>query len=346
MSTKPTIKDIAKICGVSTVTVSRVISNSQSVKSDTRDLILRTMQELNYRPEKLVKFKSSNRREHVISLISDSVTRPERIEIIHAIEAQLIDKGYLLVLCETGEDPARQEEYLRYVFNDDKISGIIVISGLIDQAKLSPNLYINKHKPLVSINWSSTWSMTDAVVPDVFRSVIMAVDYLKKNGHHNIAFLGSPSLATGGMEGRLAFISALTTAGLPLNDEKYIYEGDMKKSSGIKVAREIASVFPEVQGIVCSNLSMAAGFTSEMEKIDKTMADNISVIVSGISMSKEPGYSFASTGPYYEEAGAESVSILMERIRELETTGQLSPNMKKIILVPHLYEGSTVHKLV
>ncbi len=324
------------------MTVSRVIARSPNVNENTRNLVLQTMREMNYRPEKVARLiEGDSRRKKVIALLSENIMRPERSEIVRSVEKQLSKNGYLLTLCETGENAYRQDEYLRYVMDETSISGVIVVSGLIDQKKLAEFIKPHRHKPLVSINWSGTWALTDSVVPDVYRSVLMAVDYLYSRGHRDIAFINSPLNATGAFEGRMGYLDAMQGKGLEANEE-YIFEGTMEKESGSKIAREVVSAAPQVTAVICSNLSMASGFADEMGKMGKSVPEDVSIILSGITVPRNQGYSFSSIGASYDEAGIEAVNNLLERIKELEEDGEMSLNNRRVILEPHLYEEQTV----
>ena len=94
---KTTIKTIAQKCNVSPVTVSRVIANNPSVNEKTRQFILDTMKELDYRPQK-VEALTERQRARMIVMVMEDITRNANA-IVRAAANYLRENGYLSIYC-------------------------------------------------------------------------------------------------------------------------------------------------------------------------------------------------------------------------------------------------------
>ena len=93
----PTIKDIAERANVSMMTVSRVINDSGSVASDTRERVERIIEELDYRPN-LIARSLLNRRSAIVYVIVPDIANPFYAELTRGVEMVARDFGYNLIV--------------------------------------------------------------------------------------------------------------------------------------------------------------------------------------------------------------------------------------------------------
>lgn len=95
-----TIKDVAKVAGVSTTTVSHVINKTRFVAPETEKLVLQAIQELNYSPSAVARSLKINTTKSIGMIVTTSEA-PYFAEIIHAVEEHCYRQGYSLFLCNT-----------------------------------------------------------------------------------------------------------------------------------------------------------------------------------------------------------------------------------------------------
>src|SRR5713226_4896980 len=102
---KATVKDVARVAGVSITTVSRVINNSGLVASDKQDAVERALASLDYIPNQLARSLIS-RRSRAIGLVVPTISNPVFAPTIAAIERKLDVAGYALLIhcCERGRE--------------------------------------------------------------------------------------------------------------------------------------------------------------------------------------------------------------------------------------------------
>ncbi|EJS89557.1 DNA-binding transcriptional repressor PurR, partial [Pasteurella multocida subsp. multocida str. Anand1_buffalo] len=106
-----TIKDVAKMAGVSTTTVSHVINKTRFVAAETEKLVLQAIQELNYSPSAVARSLKVNTTKS-IGMIVTSSEAPYFAEIIHAVEEHCYRQGYSLFLCNTQNNVEKIKNHL------------------------------------------------------------------------------------------------------------------------------------------------------------------------------------------------------------------------------------------
>jgi LacI family transcriptional regulator len=212
-SSGPTIRDVAKLAGVSTGTVSRVIT-ARTVVSDTlKHNVLRAVDQLGYYPNSAAR----NLRSRSTGFIGFLV--PELHGAIHAMyvssaELAVRKAGYNLVVGTTGNDKFREKELLRFLM-DGRIDGAAILIGEESQPDLRKFLR-NLRVPVAIIERNAPAGV-DTVQVDHRAATRRAVDYLVSLGHKRIALLtAAPHIRTT-IERRAGIEAALQGAKLPVD---------------------------------------------------------------------------------------------------------------------------------
>ena len=125
-----TIKDIARIAGVSTSTVSRALSNSPELSEQTRQRILEICRREGYRVNALARSLICNKT-NVIGLIVPEVTNPFYAELSLGIETHARSLGYNVILCNGQNDTKVTEELFGFLISH-QVDGIILASSQQD----------------------------------------------------------------------------------------------------------------------------------------------------------------------------------------------------------------------
>src|SRR5581483_1063109 len=105
------IKDVAKAAGVSTATVSRVLSNGLHVRAEVRERVMKAVAELGYRPNLLARSLRSQQ-SNTIGLIVSDIRNPFFTSISRAVEDAAYEQGFSVLLCNTDENPEKETMYL------------------------------------------------------------------------------------------------------------------------------------------------------------------------------------------------------------------------------------------
>ena len=173
------IKDIAKICGVSAATVSKVLHNEGTISSETRERVLSVVKEYNYVPYSAV-LKNAGPKMNVIAVILDDSYFKR--ELLYHIEKEAFQRGYNVILCDAGSEEEEQK-YL-HVLENKGINGVITLCG--DNSGLNHNI------PMVSIvgEAENTEEENRAYIRyDLQKKCYIVVKYLIGRNHRKIACL-------------------------------------------------------------------------------------------------------------------------------------------------------------
>ncbi len=101
-----TIKDVAKMAGVSTTTVSHVINKTRFVAKETEEAVMQAIKSLKYSPSAVARSLKVNTTKSIGMIVTTSES-PYFAEIIHAVEDHCYRQGYSLFLCNTQNDPEK-----------------------------------------------------------------------------------------------------------------------------------------------------------------------------------------------------------------------------------------------
>ena len=138
MSRRPTIRDVAREAGVSTVTVSRVANAPALVKAETRARVRRAMRRLGYAPNAAAQSMRTNVSRTIGFMVPDLTNYPNAA-VAKAAEATLADAGYYMLLTNSDYDPRREERFLR-LLRSRQVDGIILYLSDEDDPKIHATL--------------------------------------------------------------------------------------------------------------------------------------------------------------------------------------------------------------
>lgn len=180
-SSMVTRADVARHAGTSTAVVSYVVNDGpRPVASETRQRVLASIAALGYRPNRLAQALRGHRT-RVLGLIVPDIANPFYAELAHAIEKVADQRGYTLVLGNSGQDPERELRYVR-TFQDRKVDGLLLISGSSSEqlAALSseggvPLILLDRR-----VNYRENASL---LATDSVSGAIMATRHLLAMGH-------------------------------------------------------------------------------------------------------------------------------------------------------------------
>ncbi|MCI8434778.1 MAG: LacI family transcriptional regulator [Clostridia bacterium] len=124
------IKDVARIAGVTPTTVSRVLNNRGYISENTRKQVYDAMQQLNYQPNRIARSLQSSKSDIIAILVPDSGSMFYS-GLISQVEWQCRKRDKRLLLCNSYTDPKLEHEYIR-ILNGQGIDGLIVCSHTLD----------------------------------------------------------------------------------------------------------------------------------------------------------------------------------------------------------------------
>lgn len=162
----PRIKDVAIKAGVSVATVSRVLSNGPYVRPEVRQHVMKVIDELGYRPNRIASslLKQSSR---IIGLLVSDIRNPFFTDIARAIEDVANSHEMSVFLCNTDEDGRKEQLYLETLL-DECVAGIILSPT---RETIEPfKFLLESETPLVTVDRRITGANIDSVLCDNIQS--------------------------------------------------------------------------------------------------------------------------------------------------------------------------------
>lgn len=263
---KVSIKDIARKAGVCIGTVSRVINNLDRVHPETREKILKLIEETGYRPSSAGRALVSGRTHNVLVVVHN-IADPYCAAISKTFSSRWHDLGYKMLLGDSNYNPELEREHLTRA-RDGSVDGLIVspIPG-----RKNNTTYIEMVKsgfPFIAIDNRVEGVKTNCVKYDDYAATSIAVEHVAGMGHKHIAFMQSrPEYQTvkDRLAGYLETMSRLklsvrdqflTPLPKPLPETAEVVQNLMHQ----KTAPTAMIAENEIMAMVCMNTLLQAGF--------------------------------------------------------------------------------------
>ena len=327
------MKDVAELAGVSASTVSHVLNGTRKVSEDTRERVRLAIEELGYEPNLLAKSLKVSRTFTIGLLISD-IQNPFFTSVIRGAEDVALSRGYHLFLCNTDEDPNREDEYVREL-SKKRVDGLIVASSASRrdhalQLRLGDVPFVFMDREVEGIE-------ADTVRVDNRLGMRLIAEHLTQLGHERVGMVSGPLEKSSGHERYHGLRDALADLGLPLRDSLVRF-GDFRVSGGREAAEELLRLPEPPTALVVSNNQMTLGALLAVRELGLRVPDEVSVVsfddMEWAPLANPPLTALAQ--PTYE-LGATAARMLLDKI-EKKAIG--SPS--KLFMEPELMvRGST-----
>jgi len=267
------MKDVAEKAGVSVATVSHVINNTRYVSEPTRQKVLKSMEELNYSPNKIA--RSLRKKEtNTIGFIVPDISNFFFTGIANHIEQELNDNAYNVILCNSNEN-IKQEKNQLQTLNSYQIDGVIIAPAPGDHSYLHESTLI-KDFPLVFIDRKPKNYNCTSVLVDNFESSYNAVRRLIDKGHDKIGIITGLSGITTTSERLNGYKKALKDHNIPVND-KYIRSGDSKFQAGYSCTKKLLEE-TDITALYVTNNLMCIGAVDCLNENSVSIPEELAII--------------------------------------------------------------------
>lgn len=269
-----TIKDIARLAGVSIATVSKVVNNKCSdISEGTINRIKKIIDENEYIPNSIAR-SMITKTTKTLGLIIPDVCNPFFTDLVRGAEDTANQYGYTIFIGNTDDNIDKEIKYIQKL-EEKRVDGI-VLAGAADR-DTEKEKKINIKVPTVTIDRNVYYGgIRGSVEVDNLNGSYNAVNYLIKKGYKDIIFLSGPWNIKPTIERYEGYKKALMDNDLEF-DESNIYIGTYSKKFGEEIARKI---FGEVKGkaIFCGNDLIAFGAISVFKEKGLLIPGDISVV--------------------------------------------------------------------
>lgn len=182
-----TLRDIARLTGVSSMTVSRVLNDSPLVAPETAARVRAAIADARFRPNRSARNLSQGRTVTMVGLVVDDIGNPFYASFSRAVESVTHEHRSLLVVSSCGEDPGREREVVTTLL-DHGLDGLLLFPTAGDHGYLAASTL--DHVPIVSLGRSLSGLTTDHIRVDNVAGARKAVAHLHAHGHTRIGAIG------------------------------------------------------------------------------------------------------------------------------------------------------------
>jgi len=334
-----TLKDIAKLCGVSVATVSLVLNNKPNrISEATKQKILEKAKELHYHPNPMA-LSLVTRKSKVLGLIIPDVTNLFFTDFLRQVEIEAAKFGYTIILGNTDEQGSREYEYVR-TFLQRGLAGCILIHSSIEMDKYDAKIVdlVKQSKlPFILIDRHQKANNIRTLFIDQKLGAYLATTHLLNLGHTRIGYISGPldlDLSRMRYDG---YRQALEDHGIVF-DENLIEFGDWRPEGGHQaglrlIAKGVSGIFAANDmmafGVYQAAFSMALRIPQDLSVIGFDDVSFASVVTPGLTTIHQP----------MSQVGIDCVGMLVDMIearKTTETSKQYSPTL--------IVRGSTLKK--
>ncbi len=213
--TRPTMRDVAALAGVSLKTVSRVINGTPTVDPALVSQVQRAAAQLNYRPNLTASsLRRRDGRSLMIGLILEDIANPYSSAIYRSVEDVARALGVGVLAGSIDEDAERERELAGALFLR-RVDGLIMVPAGQDHSYLLHEMKMGT--AVLFVDRPPTYLAADSVVSDNRAGAANGVRYLISHGHRRIAYLGDLASIATAQERFAGYRDALREAGLTLD---------------------------------------------------------------------------------------------------------------------------------
>ncbi|PAR35549.1 substrate-binding domain-containing protein [Vibrio metoecus] len=315
-----TMKDIARLAGVSTSTVSHVINKSRFVSDEIAERVNNAAQQLNYAPSALARSLKMNRTKTIGMLVTTS-TNPFFGEVVKGVERSCYHKGYNLILCNTEGDNQRMKASINTLLQK-RVDGLLLMCSTLEGERLDvfdryPDI------PVVVMDWGPILFASDKIQDNSLQGGYMAAKHLIECGHKDIGCITGPLIRHQAQMRYEGYKRALAEAGIAINPD-WIVESDFECEGGYQAFEKLYQRNKLPSALFVSNDMMAMGVIQAASQRGLRVPDDLSLIgYDDVHIAKFMTPALTTIHQPKYRLGKAAVDTLLYRLENPDTTAQV-----------------------
>lgn len=267
-----TIKDVAKAAGVSTATVSRILSTPGWGKEDTRQRVMEAVEQLQYQPNALARQLRTQETKTIVAIVP-TLDNSFYHEVIYGIESEAEAHGYQVFIADLHGQPSFEGYYLS-ALQQRKVDGIISLSA---NAARRITQQVPDGCPMVLAIQSTADSPLPSVSVDNTAASAVMMKHLIRMGHRRIAHITDNSDIVVYQDRERGYISSLEENGIPL-DPGLIQRGNPTLQGGFDLMNALLDTNKDITAVFAAGDAMAMGAISALRKRNLRVPEDIAVV--------------------------------------------------------------------
>jgi len=315
-----TIRDVAKLAGVSAASVSAVTNSRTGVSRKLAERVWKAVEALDYHPDSVAR-SLRVRRTKTVGVLMPQIASPFFAEVLRGVEEEAKQKDYSILICDSASDSALEQRLLNSLVAK-RVDGILLASA---DAHFSPHQLLRRRMPVVFFDRLPASCRGPAVMVNNVEGAFEATRYLIELGHRRIAIITGPQAISTAAERVEGFRRAMGVAGLAV-PEGYLRSGEFRLEGGYRCALEMMRLSPRPTALFATNYEMTLGTLRALRELGIRCPQEVSVMGFDDFVMGADGFSWATmfspqpttlAQPSYE-IGREALRLLLCRIERSE----------------------------
>ena len=311
-----TIKDVARVAGVSVATVSRTLNGHSNVTAQTRERVLGVVAQLRFVPSSAAQ-SMITRRTHTVGALLPDLHGEYFSELIRGIDLAARARGLHLLVSSSHGDAAEAAAALRAM--NGRVDGLLVMSPHVSADFLWGNLADDV--PAVLMNTRVAGGQHSSFAVDNLGGAYAMVRHLVDRGHRDIAFVAGPESNFEAHERLLGYRAAI--ADLLSGTSEHVLQGDFTQESGFRAGSQVVALTHRPTAVFASNDVMAIGCLSALNEAGLQVPHDIALAgFDDIPISRYVNPSLTTVRARITELGG----LALERLASaIEEPGRIAP---------------------
>ena len=315
-------RDIAKIAGVSSATVSRVINKDKKVSPKTAQKVLEVIKKNGYVQNAMARdLRMANTK--TIGYLVPDINNPFFISMLSGFQEMCFKQGYDIIFENAADDPEKEKKALDTLLRY-RVAGLLAVFVNTDNEYI--HAFANMGIPVVMIDRKSSGPQTnDYLMIDNTGGVGQIVDYLVSLGHTDIAIIYGPEDITPGIERLQGFYQAMERNGVPVKKE-FVVPGFFTEEGGYNAVKHLLKQKEWPTAMICANNLTSMGAYKALRDLKIGIPEQMSLVgfddfpLAGhlqppVTVLKRPNTSM----------GRKTAELLLERIGKGEEGRKIKP---------------------
>ncbi len=313
------MKDVARLAGVSTSTVSHVINKDRFVSDAIRVRVEDAVRRLNYAPSALARSLKLNQTRTIGMLITAS-SNPFYSELVRGVERSCFERGYSLVLCNTEGDEQRMNRNLETLLQK-RVDGLLLLCTETHQP--SPAIMTRYPAiPTVMMDWSPFDGDSDVIQDNSLLGGDIATRHLIEKGFTRIACVTGPLDKTPARLRLEGYRAAMQRAGLAV-PEGYEVIGDFEFGGGLRAMQSLLALPEPPQAVFMGNDAMAVGAYQALYQAGLRIPQDIALVgYDDIELARYMTPPLTTIHQPKDELGELAIDVLIHRMAQPELQQQ------------------------
>ncbi|KAA1182047.1 LacI family DNA-binding transcriptional regulator [Paenibacillus sp. FSL E2-8871] len=300
-----TIKDVAKIAGVSVATVSRVLNDSGYVNIDTRKKVEAAIKEMNYTPNEVAR-SLYKRKSKLIGLLLPDITNPFFPQLARGIEDQMQEHGYRIIFGNSDENEEKELDYIQ-TFIQNNVIGMISSTNFPEK-----DIYSNLKIPVVFLDRTSNDS--PSVYADGRKGGRLAAQEIIARGSTKITVMQGPAHIKPAQDRFQGAIEVLDEMGITY---QVIQTSSFSHTEAEQWAVELFDKYIDTDGVIASNDIVATAVIHEAHRLGKRVPQDLQIIgFDDIPLSSLLSPSLSTIRQPAHDMGREAAGLLIKLIEQ------------------------------